>query len=457
MTPQTILKARLWLLAGAFVLLSGCAIVDPAPDYTRTAKLVEQATGHGGLYRLEGDAVATKNRVATLLLGGLSLEDAVEVCLLNNASLRAGSLDVGLAHADFVQSGLLSNPSINGLLRFPVDGGKSAVEAGIAQNLIEIWRIPVKKRRAQQALESTALGIAYETASAVAETKTAYYSAIAAQETLEVEKKNVATTKTFFDLVVARQQLGATTQVDVNAAQSEMLEQEVILRETRLSLFEAKRRLAILLGLEIPPNELELTDPLPPLPQWTLGASRLISLAKESRLDLRAANKNVLESQYAITLEKRLFLSNARAGVGLESEDSQVSLGPAFGLTIPVFDQNKAQIAKAEMRLTQANHTLAALTVAVVQQVRGAHEGFLASIDIVRSYQDRILPLSEGSLELAQDAFSAGKTGILSVLVAQRKLLAARREYFWNIEQLALRGAMLETSIGIPFSDWPVE
>lgn len=453
MTMQAILKSRSWLLAGVLVVLSGCAVVDPYPDYARTAKKVEQATGHGDLYRSEEDAEATEQRIEVLLEGGLSVEESAELCLLNNATLRSASLEVGLAHADFVQSGLLSNPSFNGLVRIPVDGGQSAVEAGIVQNLIELWQIPVKKRMAQKSLESTVLRIAYEATSTVADTKATYYAAIAASEILDVEKQNAATAKTFLDLVAAQQQSGSATEVDVNAARSEVLEQEVILRSARLSVFEAKRRLAILLGLEISPDEIDLTDSLSPPPHWSLRVPRLISLAKRSRLDLQAANENVLEAQHALSLENRLFLRNARAGVGLEREDSNVSLGPAVGLTIPVFDQNQAQLAKAEMRYSQASLTLEALTIAVIQQVRGAHESFLAANDVVRSYKERILPLGEDSLELVQEAFRSGKTGVLSVLTVQRKLLTARREYFKKLQQLALSVIKIEAATGIPISD----
>lgn len=122
-------------------------------------------------------------------------------------------------------------------------------------------------------------------------------------------------------------------------------------------------------------------------------------------------------------------------------------------LQLPVFDQNQAQITKAEMRYAQAIQTLKALTVEIVQQVRGAQEGFLAARDIAKSYKERILPLGENSLELAQESFRAGKTGVLSVLIAQRKLLSARRDYFQKLEQLAYSVINIEAAIGMPVSN----
>ena len=445
-------KGRSWLVAGVLVIITGCATIDPSLEYVRTAEKVEQATGHNGLNRAFDESNGTKQRVDDLLDRSLSLEESVELCLLNNARLQTALLEVGLSHAELVQSGLLSNPSLNGLIRLPVDGGQSAIEAGIVQNLIELWQIPAKKRLAKKALESTVMRIAYEAARTVVETKAAYYTTIAAKEILAVEKQNVDTTKTFLELVTAQQQSGSATEVDVNAARAEVLEQEVTLRSAQLAFFESKRKLAILLGLELSPNDLDLSDPLLPLPHWTFDVPRLIDLAKGHRLDLQAATENVLTTQQALSLEKRLFLRNASAGAGLESEGSNITVGPAIRLQVPVFDQNQAQIAKAEIRYAQASQTLKALTVEVIQQVRGAQEGFLAARDIARSYKERILPLAENSLELAQESFRAGKTGVLSVLIAQRKLLSARRDYFQKLEQLAYSVINIEAAIGMPVS-----
>lgn len=441
---------RSWLPATVLVILAGCSTVDPSLDYVRTATKVEQATGHSGLYRSFEETDAVQLRIVNLLEDSLSVDESVEICLLNNAALQAASLDVGLAHADLVQSGLLSNPSVNALVRIPVEGGQSAVEAGIIQNLIELWQIPAKKRLAQKDLERTVLHIAYQASTTVYETKRAYFEAVAAKEIIEVEKQNLATAMAFLELVTAQQQSGSATEIDVNAARSEVFEQEVFLRSAQLSLFEKKRGLALLMGLGISPDDITLSDQLPSIPLWKIEVQQLLSIAQENRIDLQSARENVLAALQALSLEKRLFISNAKVGVGLESEEGIVSVGPAVSLEIPVLDQNQAQIAKADIRYAQANKTLESITVAVVQQVRGAHENFLAASDVVRAYKEKILPLGDASLELAQESFRAGKTGILSVLVTQRRLLGARREYYQKVQQLALSIINLEATTGLP-------
>ena len=77
--------------------------------------------------------------------------------LVNNRDLQADFQEIGIAHADWVQSRLLSNPSLDFLLRFPTDGGLGMLEAIASMELLELWRIPVRSEAARKRLEATVL------------------------------------------------------------------------------------------------------------------------------------------------------------------------------------------------------------------------------------------------------------------------------------------------------------
>jgi len=139
------------------------------------------------------------------------------------------------------------------------------------------------------------------------------------------------------------------------------------------------------------------------------------------------------------------------AGLAFESQGGEIGLGPAIALKIPIFDQNQAQIAKAEYRLAQTQIRLEALGMQVAQQVRGAYERYALATDSARLYQERLLPLRQSSLELARDSFTEGKAGFLSVLEAQGRLLSARREYVERLEAVSRSVPELESACGRPF------
>ncbi|MAG34684.1 MAG: hypothetical protein CL878_00320 [Dehalococcoidia bacterium] len=433
------------------LLLSGCATVDPSPDYERAREEVKAATGEDVLYH-PGEEQAVREQVAELLRDGLTAREAVQVCLLNNRSLQEQLFEIGMRRADAVQAGLLSNPSLQMLVRFPLDGGSTSSEAGLIQNLIDLWHLPARKRVAESQVDRTVLDVAYRAAMLAAQAKSAYFTAVASDAALSVAEENLTTTQEFLALTVERQAAGAATQVDVDAARSGSLEQQVFVRSTRFAALEAKRRLALLLGIAAPAQDIGLASPPLTLPEWSVDLEGLLAVAEQHRLDVRAAQRDVEAAGNALPLERRLLLRSVRGGVAAEGEGGDVALGPALELEIPIFDQNQAQIAKAELRYAQAQRRLEGVSAIIAQQVRGAYERYAMAQGTARLYQEELLPLRESSLELARESFAAGKTGFLSVLEAQERLLATRREYVDWLEAVALSIPELEVACGRPLA-----
>ena len=328
-----------------------------------------------------------QERIDDLLQDGLTAQEAVQVSLLNNPDLRVALFEIGLRRADVVQSGLLSNPSLGALVRFPTEGGGTDLEANLVENLIELWHLPPRRRLAEAQLERTILEIAHTAAITATEARGLYYRAAAAAETLTVEEQNLGTAREFLELTLDRQLAGASTVVDANAARSASLQQEVLVRSARLVAFEAKLQLALLLGLDVDSGGLELADVLLAPPDCDVGIDRLLAVAVEYHLDLRAARKGVEAAERAVELERRYWLRQVRAGVSLESQDGNVALGPVVQLELPLFDQNQAQIAKAEYRHAQALERAEALAVSTSQQVRGAHQRYSVAHELASLYR----------------------------------------------------------------------
>lgn len=437
------------IIAG-LLLLSGCATVNPTLDHGRTRGEVLAATGASALYQ-PGDDEKADERVAQLLERGLTSQAAVEVALLNNRELQELLYEIGVRRADAVQAGLLSNPSLVALVRFAVDGGITTAEGGILQNLIELWHLPVRKQVAESQVERTVLDVARRAVIVAAEAKAAYATALASSSALSVAEENLETAKEFLELTLERQEAGAVTQVNVNAARSTFLRQQVVVRGARFTAVDARRRLALVLGVATPPEELALADVLLALPDRALELQWLLTVAHEHRLDLRSAEKSVEAAERALVLEQRKVLQDVSGGLAFESQGSNVSVGPAIELEIPIFDQNQAQIAKAQYRYAQARRRLQGVSARVAQEVRGAYERYAMAQDTARLYRTELLPLQEVSLDLARESLAAGKTGFLSVLEAQNRLLATRREYVDRREAVALTIPGLEAACGRPF------
>ena len=469
-----------WVAAAA-----GCAVVDPRADYERALGHVEAATGYSVPWRPD-DQGFVERYVRDLLADGIDADEAVQIALLNNPRIRAGFLDIGIARADLVQSGLLSNPSLSLGLRFPDGGGLANLEAGIAQNLADLWQIPARTRVSQRALDETILRVAFNTAMAATDARTAYFKALQADRKHRITKESVEIARQVVDLALARQQAGAGGEIDVNLARSELLEAELALRSAALESFEARSELAVQLGLTASPDTLDLVDDLPEPPEWTVTDDTLLTLARANRLDIRAAAgaadaaaARVREERLKVfpTLElgvgmersersraqgRNILADSALASLGAgqptvdiapkEKQGTDVIIGPTLGMELPVFNRNQGGIARAELEHRQSLMQLDGLNRQVAQEIRRAHARARVAWDNVRFYRDQVLPLRETSLELGRTAYQAGRTSLLNVLAAQRALLTARAGYADSLQASAAALVELEKATGQPLN-----
>ena len=129
-----------------------------------------------------------------------------------------------------------------------------------------------------------------------------------------------------------------------------------------------------------------------------------------------------------------------------------IILGPSLGFELPIFDQNQAQIAKAQYALHQARKTLDALDRALTQQVRSAVDRAGTASRLMKTYRDRSIPLAQRNLDLSREAYRAGRASFLSVLEAQRFFLETRNGYVRAAQAAAEMIPVLERTVGLPFA-----
>ncbi len=477
-------------LIAALIQVYGCATVDPQQDYVRVEQHVGGATGIDRLYRPEDDAIVAEV-VARLVNEGITASEAAQISLLNNPSLQAAFFDVGMARADVVQAGLLSNPFLGITAKFPDGGGLASIEASVAQNIAELWQIPIRTRSAERSLDRAILDLARMAAHLAADAKTAYYRAVGADERYRIERENLTVSRNLLELAIARQQAGAAAELDVNLSRSLVVDAEIEVERARLAAADSRRALATTLGLVADAGSLSLVDALPDDYPEMADPQSLVELARTQRLDIRAAAKAVSTAEASLEEERRRVFPSVEMGIEFESEarrsqggrdfladtarasiangalaapgiqprserhgegGHETVIGPSLGIEIPIFDQNQAQIAKATFALERARKTAEALDRAMTQDVRGAVDRASTAWRMMQLYRDRSLPLADKNLDLSREAYRAGRTSFLSVLEAQRFFLETRSGYVSASEAAATAIPDLERAIGLPLS-----
>jgi cobalt-zinc-cadmium efflux system outer membrane protein len=454
--------------------------------------LVERSTGVDESYSPEEDGLSTEELKA-MLSDGLTLDEAMRVALLNNRKLQAAFFDIGMARAEWVQSGLLSNPSLGIGVMFPEGGGRSNIQGNLAQNIVDLWQMPVKKRIAEHQVEAEVVRVARLAGELVAETKRAYYAAVAANDLLTIAEENLNLLGKSYDATKAQREAGVASPLDENLQRGEWLHAELDLRDARLASLNAKRSLAGLLSLDLNPESLDLTDSLPTAGEYTFDAESLIAAARGERLDLKAMEEAIGVGNAEIELEYLRVFPEVSVGIGAErlegrsqpgrdvaadfaraslrsgkltvpdiqtrgerrSEKNQgieFMIGPNISVTLPIFDQNQAQIAKATYAQVQAVKSYEDLFLGIAQDIRTAVDRSKTFWGNVALYHDELLPQAERNLEFTEAAYQAGTVGVLTLLESQRSLLETRRGHVQVWADAAASLSDLERAAGLPLT-----
>ena len=175
MSPRLSIPAAALLLA----LLAGCASFSPDGGVDRVGALSSERIGHA----VKRDGPEARQRVAALLAEPLSVDTAVQVALLNNKRLQVALAELGIAEADLVQAGLLRNPRFSfGRLS---GNGSVEIDRSVMFDLGGLLTLPLRRAIEQQRFQGAQLQAALQVVRIAADTRRAWYQAVAAAQSLE--------------------------------------------------------------------------------------------------------------------------------------------------------------------------------------------------------------------------------------------------------------------------------
>ena len=143
-------------------------------------------------------------------------------------------------------------------------------------------------------------------------------------------------------------------------------------------------------------------------------------------------------------------IQSPRERQAAESEEIDTILGPSLSLTLPIFDQNQAQIAKAEYLYQRELKAYEDAYIQLAQEIRIAADEARTAFRNAGYYRDELVPQAERNLEFATASYSSGQTNILTLIEAQRHALEAQRGYIDVRLEASTAMSDLERAIGMP-------
>ena len=165
----------------AVVLLAGCVSFSKDGGFGAVESVARERLGMEAKWvRSDKDADAVRQTVIVLLSAPLTPDAAVQAALLNNRGLQATYYELGIAEADLVQAGRLRNPGF--VFERLSRGDIVDIERTFFFDIIGLLTMPVRTDLERRRFGVVQQRVAAELLQVAADTRRAYYRAVAARE-----------------------------------------------------------------------------------------------------------------------------------------------------------------------------------------------------------------------------------------------------------------------------------
>ena len=378
----------------ASLVLSGCATFSQDGGMESVSNLTEQRTGQAVTRPLTAQAASgNAERVSALLKQPLDPNTVVQIALLNNRGLQASFAELGVAEADYVQSGRMRNPGFS--FQRLKSGDSLEIDRSVTFDLIGLLTLPLRSGIEQRRFEQAKLLAASTAVQLAADTRRAYFEAVAARQTALYMEQVQGAAEATAELAKRMARVGNWSKLEQAREQAFYADATTQVARSKHNAVAAREQLLQLLGLWGADTAITLPDRLPDLPKLPTEVVDLENQAMAQRLDLQVAKRDTEATAKGLGLTRATgFINVLDAGYANKSQTGRPrENGYTVSLELPIFDWGSARTAKAEALYMQAVARTQDTAIRARSEVRQAYSAYRTSYDVARHYRDEVVPL----------------------------------------------------------------
>jgi len=437
----------------AAALIGGCSTFSSDGGFGT----VESAVRERGLeqtvkwVKSERDAEEARAAITKLLASPLAADTAVQIALFNNRGLQATYAELGIAEADVVQAGRLTNPGFK--YEWLHRGDDVSIERMFLFDILGLLTMPVRTDLERRRFALVQNRVAAETLRVAADTRRAWAGAVAANETARYMEQVKASAEASAELARRMAAAGNFSKLDQARDQLFYAEATAQLARAKQAALSERERLTRLMGLWGEDVAYRVPERLPELPKAGLEMTDLETQAMKQRLDVQFALKDAERIAASFGLTRATgFVNVLEVGYRRNSDSGEPrQTGYEIELRLPVFDWGGARVARAERTYMQAVDRAADTAVKARSEVREAYGAYRTAFDLAKHYRDEIVPLRRRISDENLLRYNGMLISIFELLADARQQVASVSTYiealrdFW-LAEAALRLAMTASS-----------
>lgn len=376
----------------------------------------------------------------------LSLARALSIAREHNPLLDIARERVIAARGVDTQASLLPNPVLTATSEnqpFTHSPGFSFAndtdDYVYASQLVELGGKRGRRIAAAQAgIDAAEVQAEIESRQLTARVSSAYWTADAAAQVLDLYRKEAATLARMVEYNGARVHAGASAGADLLRIQ---LESDHMLASANLASADADRTLIALyreMGTSDFPSAVTFVDPLESLEHFDAPP---LERVLQQRPEMLLANAQVRQAEANLSLERANAISDPDLMFGYKrwSGYSQYtginSMFFGFKTPLPLFNRNQGRIASADAELRSAQRSLDAQRIAIKAELAAAESDYLHSRDALEQIMPRMTDRAGRNLNMTREAYRIGGTDLIRYLDAERMRVETQVLYVQALSQ----------------------
>jgi outer membrane protein TolC len=440
---------RLTAAASAAVLLAGCASFSPDGGMDTVSSLTKERTGHGvSAQRSAADAGTADKRRDEILQQTLTADSAVELALLNNRGLQASFSQLGIAESALVEAGRLRNPVLS-FGRMALGGGAAEIERSVMFDVLGLLTLPAARQAQQRHFEQAQLQAAYDAVGIAADTRRAYFAAVAAQELVAYYRQVKEAADVSNELARRMVLAGNFSKLAQMREQAFYADATSGLARAQHDAVAARERLTRLLGLSGEQINFKLPERLPDLPKAPVEPRDAEQTALDKRLDVLMARRATEATARSLGLTQATrFINALEVGYQNKSETGEHRTnGYEVELVIPLFDFGSVRTTRAQATYMQAVHRTAEVAVNAQSEVRESYSAYRTAYDLARHYRDEVVPLRKRISEENLLRYNGMLIGVFELLADSREQVRGVTDYVQALRDYWVAETNLQTAL----------
>jgi cobalt-zinc-cadmium efflux system outer membrane protein len=368
---------------------------------------------------------------------GLTIDQAIELCVKENVDLLAQRLEIPMAEADILTANLRGNPIFYadeqlvpyGHYSFRRPGGPAQADVNMNFPLDITLKRRARTLVAQRAKRVAEAQMIDAVRNQIDTLYTYYVDNVSARVTLRFSQAYVKGLSALLELNKELKETGFITPPDVLAIKAQLEQAELAIKEAEGVLQGSQQNLALVLSMPLTEaSTIQVRDFIRDVRPLPISKEDLLERAYQSRPDMLAMKLAVERSHADVQLGKAngypdvyllwqpyTFQNNSYLGV-----QSPTSWTVGVTATVPIFNRNQGNVRRAKINVYQTELQKESVKRHVQDDVLDAVREFELSLQNITRTEEVVLPAAREVRDAAFRRWQQRAISALDYLDAQR-------------------------------------